>query len=55
MKELANLLFTASKEINKAVKELRLKQQDLMDYCTRISNFEHEGDKVYRNAIAESI
>jgi uncharacterized protein Yka (UPF0111/DUF47 family) len=53
MKELADLLFTASEEINKAVRELRLKQQDLMDYCTRISNFEHEGDKVYRNAIAE--
>jgi uncharacterized protein Yka (UPF0111/DUF47 family) len=53
MKELADLLCTSSEEINKAVRELRLKQQDLMDYCTRISNFEHEGDKVYRNAIAE--
>jgi uncharacterized protein len=53
MEELANLLSTASQEINKAVRELRLKQQDLMDYCTRISNYEHEGDTVYRNAIAE--
>ena len=25
----------------------------MIDYCKGISNCEHEGDKVYRNAIAE--
>jgi uncharacterized protein Yka (UPF0111/DUF47 family) len=54
MQELANLLLTASQEIYKAVTKLhRVKHQNLIDYCKGISNCEHEGDEVYRNAIAE--
>jgi uncharacterized protein len=54
MQELAKLLLTASQEIYKAVTELhRVKHQNLIDYCKRISDCEHEGDKVYRIAIAE--
>jgi len=54
MQELANLLLTASQEIYKAVTELhRVKHQNLLDYCKAISSCEHEGDKVYRIAIAE--
>ena len=54
MQELANLLLTASQQIYKAVTELRkLKHQNLLDYCKGISSCEHEGDKVYRIAIAE--
>ena len=46
--------MTASQEIHRAVTELhRVKHQNLIDYCKGISNCEHEGDKVYRNAIAE--
>lgn len=54
MQELANLLLTASQQIYKAVTELRkAKHQNLLDYCKGISSCEHEGDKVYRIAIAE--
>jgi predicted phosphate transport protein (TIGR00153 family) len=54
MQELANLLLTASQQIFKAVTELRkTKHQNLLDYCKAISSCEHEGDKVYRIAIAE--
>jgi uncharacterized protein len=54
MQELANLLLTASQQIYKAVTELRkVKHQNLLDYCNGISSCEHEGDKVYRIAIAE--
>jgi len=54
MQELADLLLTASQEIHRAVTELhKVKHQNLIDYCKGISNCEHEGDKVYRNAIAE--
>lgn len=54
IQELADLLLTASQEIHRAVTELhKVKHQNLIDYCKGISNCEHEGDKVYRNAIAE--
>lgn len=54
MQELANLLLTASQQIYKAVTGLRkVKHQNLLDYCKGISSCEHEGDKVYRIAIAE--
>ena len=54
MQELADLLLTASQEIHRAVTQLhKVKHQNLIDYCKGISNCEHEGDKVYRNAIAE--
>jgi len=54
MQELADLLLTASQEIHRAVTQLhKIKHQNLIDYCKGISNCEHEGDKVYRNAIAE--
>jgi hypothetical protein len=31
----------------------KVKHQNLLDYCKGISSCEHEGDKVYRIAIAE--
>ena len=54
MQELAKLLLTASQEIHKAITELhRGKHQNLLEYSKLISNCEHEGDGVYRIAIAE--
>lgn len=54
MQELANLLSTASQEIYKAITELHKgKREDLIQHSNTISNFEHEGDTVYRLAIAE--
>jgi uncharacterized protein Yka (UPF0111/DUF47 family) len=54
MQELANLLSTASQEIYKAITELHKgKREDLIQHSNTISNCEHEGDTVYRLAIAE--
>ncbi len=54
MQELANLLMNACKEIYKAVKGLpKAKREDLIQYTKAISRFEHEGDNIYRVAIAD--
>jgi uncharacterized protein Yka (UPF0111/DUF47 family) len=54
MQELANLLLTSSREIYKAVTELHKgKRQNLIERSKSISGCEHEGDKLYRLAIAE--
>jgi hypothetical protein len=54
MQELANLLSTASQEIYKAITELHKgKREDLIQHSNTISSCEHEGDTVYRLAIAE--
>ncbi|HEY7110092.1 MAG TPA: DUF47 family protein [Nitrososphaeraceae archaeon] len=54
MQEFANLLSTASQEIYDAVIELHKgKREDLIKHSKAVSNCEHEGDSVYRIAIAE--
>lgn len=54
MQELANLLLNACKEIYKAVKGLpKAKREDLIQYTKAISQCEHEGDNIYRVAIAD--
>ena len=55
IQELASALNNAANEINYAVGNIRkLKNsEDLLKYCRKISGFEHEGDKIYRKAIAE--
>jgi uncharacterized protein len=54
MQEFATLLSTASQEIYKAITELHKgKREDLIQHSKAISNCEHEGDSVYRIAIAE--
>lgn len=55
MKELAKIILSSSQEIYTLVKLLN-KQKDrnkLLDYCSTIKKYEHDGDKIYRNAIAE--
>jgi uncharacterized protein len=54
MQELANLLSAASQEIYKAITELHKgKREDLIQHSNAISKYEHEGDSIYRIAIAE--
>ena len=54
MQELANLLLKACNEIYTAVKGLpKAKREDLIQYSKSISQCEHEGDNIYRIAIAD--
>jgi uncharacterized protein Yka (UPF0111/DUF47 family) len=54
MQELANLLLNACKEIYNAVTRLpKAKREDLIQYTKTISHSEHEGDNIYRLAIAD--
>ena len=54
MQELANLLLKACNEIYAAVKGLpKAKREDLIQYSKSISQCEHEGDNIYRIAIAD--
>lgn len=55
MLELAKILLSASQEVYQAILQIRnLKRtRDLTQHCHRITTYEHQGDKVYRNAIAE--
>ena len=54
MQELANLLLDACKEIYSAIKKLpKAKREELIQYTKAISHCEHEGDNIYRVAIAE--
>lgn len=54
MQELANLLLRACNEIYTAVKGLpKAKREDLIQYSKVISQCEHEGDNIYRIAIAD--
>ncbi|MDX1372917.1 MAG: DUF47 family protein, partial [Nitrososphaeraceae archaeon] len=55
MIELAKILLSSSQEIYLLVNILK-KQKDrnkLRDHCYNIKRYEHDGDKIYRNAIAE--
>ena len=53
MQEFTNLLLTACQEIYKGVIELHKgKRESLLEHSKAISNCEHEGDKIYRLAIA---
>ena len=53
MQEFTNLLLTACQEIYKGVVELHKgKRESLLEHSKAISNCEHEGDKIYRLAIA---
>lgn len=52
--EFVNLLSAASQEIHDAIMELHKgKREDLIRHSKAISKCEHEGDSVYRIAIAE--
>jgi predicted phosphate transport protein (TIGR00153 family) len=55
MLEMAQVLHFASQEIYFVVTMLsKFKNaQDLIEHAARISGFEHEGDKIYRTAIAD--
>jgi len=55
IKELAISLNSSANEINHAVGNIRkLKNPEhLLVHCRKISGFEHDGDRVYRKAIAE--
>ena len=54
MAEFARLLSKASQEIYEAVTKLKkVSHPSLIDHSKKISNCEHEGDKIYRIAIAE--
>lgn len=53
MQEFTNLLLTACQEIYKGVVELHKgKRESLLEHSKVISNCEHEGDNIYRLAIA---
>ena len=53
MQEFTNLLLTACQEIYKGVVELHKgKRESLLEHSKIISNCEHEGDNIYRLAIA---
>ena len=53
MQEFTDLLLTACQEIYKGVVELHKgKRESLLEHSKAISNCEHEGDKIYRLAIA---
>jgi predicted phosphate transport protein (TIGR00153 family) len=55
MLELAKILLSASQEIYLLMTQLRkLKNaNELVERCRAIKRYEHEGDKIYRTAIAE--
>ena len=55
MLELAKILLSASQEIYLLMTQLRkLKNaNELVERCSAIKRYEHEGDKIYRTAIAE--
>jgi predicted phosphate transport protein (TIGR00153 family) len=55
MLEMANVLHSASKEIHFVVVMLKKfkNAQDLIEHSAQITGFEHEGDKLYRTAIAD--
>ncbi len=55
MIELAKLLLSASQEIYLLMNRLRQfkSSSKLIEHCRNISKYEHEGDMIYRNAIAE--
>ena len=55
MLELAKILLSASQEIYLLMRQLRkLKNaNELVERCRAIKRYEHEGDKIYRTAIAE--
>jgi uncharacterized protein len=55
MTELAKVLLSASQEICLLMKRLRKFKDadDLVGHCRTIRKYEHEGDTIYRNAIAE--
>jgi len=55
MSEIAKVLLSASQEVYNAILQIRnLKRtRDLVGYCNNISKYEHQGDTIYRNAIAE--
>jgi uncharacterized protein Yka (UPF0111/DUF47 family) len=55
MIELAKVLLSASQEIYLLLKRLRKfkNANDLVGHCRTIRKYEHEGDTIYRNAIAE--
>ena len=55
MLELAKLLLSASQEVHLLMTRLRgfKNSADLIEHCRNISKYEHEGDTIYRTAIAE--
>ena len=55
MLELAKILLSASQEIYVLMTRIRkLKNaNELVEHCCTIKRYEHEGDKIYRTAIAE--
>lgn len=55
MTELAKVLLSASQEIYLLMKRLRKfkNADDLVGHCRTIRRYEHEGDTIYRNAMAE--
>lgn len=55
MVELAKILLSASQEIYLLMKQIRkLKNaNELIGHCRNVRKYEHEGDNLYRNAIAE--
>ncbi len=55
MLELAKILLSASQEIYLLMTQIRnlKKANELVDRCRDIKRYEHEGDKIYRTAIAE--
>lgn len=55
MLELAKLLLSASQEIHLLMGKLRgfKNSADLIEHCRNISKYEHQGDTIYRTAIAE--
>jgi uncharacterized protein len=54
MTELAKMLLSSSQEIYNLVKKLRgfKNSQELIGHCQNISQYEHEADVIFRNAIA---
>lgn len=55
MLELAKTLLSATQEVHLLMNRLRRFKSsvDLVEHCRKISKYEHEGDAIYRNAIAE--
>ncbi len=55
MLELAKLLLSSSQEVHLLMTRLRKfkSSSDLIEHCRNISKYEHEGDTIYRTAIAE--
>ena len=55
MIEIAKVLLSASQEVYQAILQIRnfKRTTDLVEHCHNISKYEHQGDTVYRNAIAE--